>query len=92
MSNVKIKDVLQALKQKSLHFSPASVHDDAEVLLEKLHKKRGMLMLTDDAVGLLETECFCILSQVANENNSDLQKGVSSVNVHMSCSNGMDTM
>eukprot|EP00957_Ditylum_brightwellii_P112859 8604803-Ditylum_brightwellii.AAC.1 len=56
ISNVKNKDVTQALKQISLYYSPASVHDAAEVLLEKMHERGGISMSTDDAVGLLETE------------------------------------
>ena len=66
------KDVPHELKQISLNYSPASVHDVAEVLSEKMCERGGMLMSTDDAAGLLETEQFCILSQVANENNQVL--------------------
>eukprot|EP00957_Ditylum_brightwellii_P048630 3690403-Ditylum_brightwellii.AAC.1 len=54
-----------------MDFLPASVHDVTEVLLEKLHRRGGILMSTDDAVDLLETERFFILSQ-ANKNNGVL--------------------
>eukprot|EP00957_Ditylum_brightwellii_P013804 1039920-Ditylum_brightwellii.AAC.1 len=69
ISNVKKKDVPQALKQIPLHYSPASVNDAAEMLLEKMRERGRMLMSTDDAAGLLKTEQFRILSQVTNENN-----------------------
>eukprot|EP00957_Ditylum_brightwellii_P080759 6142466-Ditylum_brightwellii.AAC.2 len=49
-------------------------------------------MLTDDVAGLLETKQFWILSQVTNENNQVLQKGVSSFSLCMPCSNGTGTM
>eukprot|EP00957_Ditylum_brightwellii_P080758 6142466-Ditylum_brightwellii.AAC.1 len=39
ISNVKNKDVPQALKQISLHCSPVSVHNVVEVLLEKIHER-----------------------------------------------------
>eukprot|EP00957_Ditylum_brightwellii_P116126 8858115-Ditylum_brightwellii.AAC.1 len=49
-------------------------------------------MSTDDAAGLLETEQFHILSQVTNENDQVLQKGVSSVSMCMSCNDGTGIM
>ena len=95
ISNVNNKDVPHALKQISLNYSPASVHDVAEVLLEKMRERGGMSMSTDDAAGLLETERFRILSQatqVTNENNQVLQKDVSSVSMCMPCNDGTGTM
>eukprot|EP00957_Ditylum_brightwellii_P202786 15331806-Ditylum_brightwellii.AAC.1 len=77
-----------------MDFLPASVHDDAEVLLEKLHRRGEISISTNDATDLFRTESFCILSS-ANENNQVLQKGVSSVtsvSIFMPCSNGTDIM
>jgi hypothetical protein len=87
--------VPHTLKQISLNYSPASVHDFAEVLLEKMRARGGMAMSTDDAAGLLETERFRILSQatqVTNENDQVLQKGVSSVSMCMPCNDGTGTI
>eukprot|EP00957_Ditylum_brightwellii_P201609 15326399-Ditylum_brightwellii.AAC.1 len=70
---------------------PASVHDVVEVLLEKLCGRGGISVSTDHAPDLLKTEHKCILSQI-NENNWVLQKGVSSVSMCMSCSDGTGTM
>ena len=56
ISNVNNNDVPHALKEISLNYSPASVHDVAEVLLEKIRERGGMSMSTDDAAGLLKTE------------------------------------
>eukprot|EP00957_Ditylum_brightwellii_P133697 10193819-Ditylum_brightwellii.AAC.2 len=91
LCNVKNKDVSESLKQITINFLHASAHDVVEVLLEKLYNRGEILMLTDDVADLLKTECFCILSQV-NENNGVLKKGVSNVSVCMPCSDGTGTM
>eukprot|EP00957_Ditylum_brightwellii_P176138 13412029-Ditylum_brightwellii.AAC.2 len=68
LNNVKNKDVPGALKQLAIDFSPTSVHDVAEVLLEKLCRRGGISVSTDDVEDLLKAKHFCILSEV-NENN-----------------------
>eukprot|EP00957_Ditylum_brightwellii_P009117 689416-Ditylum_brightwellii.AAC.1 len=56
LSNVKNKDMPHALKQLEIDFLPASAHDVAEVLLEKLCSRGGISVSTDDAADLLKTE------------------------------------
>eukprot|EP00957_Ditylum_brightwellii_P075756 5757516-Ditylum_brightwellii.AAC.1 len=77
LRNVTNKDVPQAIKQLVQGFLPANVYDVTEVLLEKLHKREG-LMTTDEAAQLLENERNHISSMTANENenNQIMQKSV----------------
>eukprot|EP00957_Ditylum_brightwellii_P063392 4811591-Ditylum_brightwellii.AAC.1 len=68
LSHLKNKDMPGALKQFAMDFLPASVHDVAEVLFEKLCGRGGIPVSNDDTADLLETEHFLILSN-ANEIN-----------------------
>eukprot|EP00957_Ditylum_brightwellii_P032028 2428525-Ditylum_brightwellii.AAC.1 len=70
LSNVKNKDVPQALKQLAIDFLPTSVHDVAEVLLEKKNSNCSNKNSSQDTV-----ECVDFLDTI-ELNNDDNSVGV----------------